>query len=494
MKSSREAKIKLLVLREEKERRLCERSYYEFFKRAWKVLEPETPLLDNWHVKYLCDLLQAEVERIAARKPKDRDIIINISPRSAKSYIVSICFAPWAWTRFPHLKFINSSHSRDLSTDHSVESRRLIQSAWYQRKWGSAFRLTSDQNVKTFYRNNRGGKRYSTSVKGGPTGHGADIVICDDLLDPKKARSEAERKTANDHYGKTLFSRLNDQTIGLRVIVMQRLHEDDPTGHVLVKNPDKYRNICIPAEFNEEDPKSSNSVQPPELKKFYKDGLFFPERFTREFLNEALKGLGAVEYAGQYLQRPSPPEGNIFKRANWKFYDELPPKLDVVIQSWDMTFKDTDGTDYVVGFVIGRAGSGIYLIARIRRRMSFTETIRAFVSLTQTHPQARKKLIEDKANGPAVEDTLKNEIQGIKMVPPRGSKTERAHAVSYLQECGNCYLPNPEKNAWVYDFMEELEAFPNGKNDDQVDAYTQGLDELSGGISKSERLKALLQM
>ena len=131
---------------------------YEFTKAFWHEVVKD-PFIDNWHIKFLCDRIQEEVERIAERIPKTKDLIVNISPRSLKSYIFSIMLCPWSWTKYPSLKFINSSYSHQLSTDHCLKGRRLIQSAWYQMHWGHQFELTGDQNAKSFYENDKGKAR-----------------------------------------------------------------------------------------------------------------------------------------------------------------------------------------------------------------------------------------------------------------------------------------------------------------------------------------------
>ena len=182
--TTQDIKVEKVKLGLEYQKRCCQKRYYDFFLAAWEVLEPVNDLKLNWHIEYLCHRLQREIERLGRKEKKDKDIIINISPRSLKSYIVSIMLCPWAWTKYPHLKFISASHSRELSIEHCRKSRQLIDSEWYQRFWHNAFGLTGDQNVKSFYENNKSGVRYAASIAGGVTGHGADVIVADDLIDP----------------------------------------------------------------------------------------------------------------------------------------------------------------------------------------------------------------------------------------------------------------------------------------------------------------------
>ena len=140
-----------------------------------------------------------------------------------------------------------------------------------------------------------------------------------------------------------------------------------------------------------------------------------------------------------------------------------------------MTFKDGDDTDFVVGQVWGRKGAALYLLDQVRRRMGFTDTVAAFRALAAKWPGATRKLVEDKANGPAVIDALKHAVPGIIPVEPDGSKTARAHAVTTFFEAGNVLLPHPEHCPWAREYVAELTQFPGAPHDDQVDATTQAL-------------------
>lgn len=200
-----------------------------------------------------------------------------------------------------------------------------------------------------------------------------------------------------------------------------------------------------------------------------------PELFTKQALESIKTSVGSYWWASLYQQRPSPAEGGIFKRHWWQYYRQAPGKFDEIIQSWDMSFKDKATSDFVVGQVWGRSGADKYLLDQVRGRMDFTATLQAVRSLSAKWPQARAKLVEDKANGPAVIATLKREISGLIPVEPQGSKEARAWAVQPEVEAGNVYIPDPGIASWVHDFVEECAAFPNGAHDDQVDAMTQAL-------------------
>ena len=470
-----------------------EASYYEFFKAAWHVLEPQTPFKDNWHIELLCNELQEIVTRVALRQSKQYDLCINISPRTLKSLIVSVMLCPWAWTRWPHLRFINSSYEGSLSTEHNVKSRDLIESDWYRMRWGDVFKMKTDQNVKTHFENDKGGARYSTSVEGSITGKGADVIAFDDPVDPMEARSKVKLSNANVYYDQTLSNRLNDPSVGVRIIVMQRVNINDVTGHVEKKYAGTFKFIVIPAELAGVKPK------PIELIQKYQGGLFFANRFTRAVL-DSLRKVGETYYAGQYLQSPSPTEGTILKRDNWKYYTQLPKKFDKVIQSWDMNMKapkdkKKNKNSYACCEVWGKLGADVYLIYLWKAKLDFVPVLENFLRITAMYPQARMKLVEDKANGPAVMSTLEHKIPGIKPMDPKaagGDKQARMQAVSYVQEGGNAYLPDPSLQGWVEGFVERCAMFPNIDENDEIDAMSQAWYFLYGGDDPIARMKRIV--
>lgn len=224
--------------------------------------------------------------------------------------------------------------------------------------------------------------------------------------------------------------------------------------------------------------------------------LLWPGRIPEDAVQRAEHpetGLGAQNAAAQLQQRPSQAEGAIFKRSWWKEYNPtILPRFDIQIQSWDCTFKDTDGTDFVVGQVWGKRGSEFFLLDEVRRRMCFTETCEAILATRRKWPRCTAILIEDKANGPAVESVLRKKVSGIVMINPEGGKVARANAVTGLFEAGDVRHPDPSTPGyeWVDAHREELAQFPVGQNDDRVDATSQALVWLH---RKSSNLSAAMK-
>lgn len=471
-------------------------NYYEFFKEAWTVLEPQTPLDDNWHIKYLCEIAQYYTIKVANRLPKEKDLIINQPPRTLKSYIFSIVLPVWAWIKYPYLKFISASHSRELSIEHCAKSRFLIESKWFKSRWGNRFSLKTDQNAKSNYENNMTGKRMAHSTGGGTIGWGADIIIADDIMSPKNADSELERKTANDYYNNTLYTRLNDQNIGLRIVVQQRLHEDDTTGSILKIRSNNYKLISIPAEIT-----SACRPIPEELSKNYINNLMIPARYSREVLDDFRKS-GSRFYNSQLLQAPVEAGGSIFKRSNWRYYRDLPRKINFLIASWDLPHKEGEDTSFCAGQVWGRyydsdGLSKFFLMYRFKQQVGFLKQVEAIIKTKKAYPLIAKTIIEEKANGSAAIDILiKGEKWNEKDIHPERpdiSKEARALSISYLQEAGRCYLPHPDIDPTIEDYINELASFPKGQYNDQVDATSQALKYLNDDIDPVERTRSLIK-
>jgi len=223
-------------------------------------------------------------------------------------------------------------------------------------------------------------------------------------------------------------------------------------------------------------------------------GPLVPELKSLAFLQEVKSLFSDYWWAALYQQSPRSLGGNVFKESGLRYYlpKDLPAKFDKVIASLDATFKDTDGTDFVVFQVWGKLGANSYLLEQSRARMSFTKTISEVVRLKRDHPRIRQFYVEDKANGPAVIDALKGIVSGLIPVEPDGSKLARAHAVTHVWEAGNVWIPHPELAPWVKDLVAELTAFPAAANDDQVDAMTQALRQLYPLFNKLKISQAAL--
>lgn len=457
------------------QKELYERSYYDFFIGAWDILEPTNPLDENWHIKYLCDLLQAELERIIAGRAKTQDIIINIPPRTLKSSIVTVLFNAWVWARYPHIRFISCSYSGSMAMELSVKTRRVLESTWYQSFWADKFNLCTDQNVKSFFENDKSGFRKAVGAGGSLTGSGCDIMLIDDILNPEQAHSDVERENANRWYKETAYSRLNNPKTGVRIIIMQRLHEDDLTGWCLKNQPKRYNQICIPAT-------DDGHISPPELSKYYDAGYMFPSRLGKQYLDEIKAAVGSYGYAGQYMQSPSPLGGGMFRREWFRYYSIL-PKTKRKVWAWDTAVKAKSQNDYTCGILISEGHQGGFYIEKVvRLRLEYPEVKRLVLQEYQAS-MSNAVLIEDKSSGQELIQEFKRGIT-IPLIPlqPLADKITRASIVSPSVEAGNVLLS--EGAQWVADFIHELTTFPNSRHDDQVDAFVYALDWLIKGAAQ----------
>lgn len=448
---------------------MCLDSLPYFVRTAWKILEPTKPLLWNWHHSLICEYLEALDRGQITR------LVINIPPRYLKSLLCTVCYPAWVWIREPATRFIFASYSDSLSTKHSKDRRDLIESDWYRGGWWDKFSLSTDQNVKTEFVNDKRGHMIATSMLGTATGKGGDYVVIDDPHDPKKAESDPLRKSALEAYDRTFTTRLDDKKKGKILIVMQRLHEGDLSGHVLAQGG--WEHLCLPAITE----KTETYTYPTSRRtKTVQAGEALHEtREPLELLEKQKANLGSYAFSGQYQQSPAPRGGGLIKTIWWQFYKQAPEKFDEIIQSWDLTFKGVETSDFVCGQVWGRKGASKYLLDMVHRRMGFNETIVSMKALSRKWEDAHAKYIEDAANAQAALAVLKvDHIPGLILVKPIGSKESRVMSVLPDIEAGNVFLPDPTQCAWVSDFLDECAKFPLGLHDDMVDAMSLALGKM----------------
>lgn len=320
-----------------------ESSLADYMRAAWHILE-NRPIVWNWHLDAISEHLEA-VSRGELRK-----LVINIPPRCMKSLSVSVFWPTWEWTTMPWTQWMFTSYHQNLSTRDSVKGRRLIQSPWYQDRWGHRFRLTGDQNAKTRYDNTRGGYRLATSLGGFGTGEGGDRLIVDDPHNPKGSESEKKRETTIEDYDSTMTTRLNDPTKGGRVIMMQRLHQKDLTGHVLATD-EGWEHLMLPMRFDPS--RRCVTVLGFEDPRDVEGELLWEERFPAEVVRSQEKILGPYGAAGQFQQNPIAREGGQFERKWFKLVDGTPKGHSMVrVRFWDLAGTEGAGA-YTAGILVG---------------------------------------------------------------------------------------------------------------------------------------------
>ena len=451
-------------------KKMCELSYFEFFKESFKVVEPAVELDINWHHKYICKVLQTEAERIINGEKKTKDIIINIPFRASKSLMCTILFPVWCWIRDPKLRFITASYSSSLSIEHSAKSRDVINSDWFQNNWGELFTIKQDQNTKQNYVNDYTGSRRATSVGGTVTGAGASIIIVDDPTSPKEAMSQTERTRANEWYTGTLYSRLDNPKTGVRIIIMQRLHEDDLSGFLLRNNPDNYKHICIPAEI-------TDGLQPEGLKKFYKKELFWDTRFSRDILQDYKYQLGSYEYAGQLQQSPAPADGGIIKKEWFNIIRKAPEG----IKAWKFvvdpayTSKENNDPSALLAFAV--KDNEFYIRSVEEKYLEFPELLKyiTLFSKRNGYDRSSRIYVEPKASGKSIVQTLRRNtsLNVLEAKPPAKDKVARVMDVVNIIESRRVNLIEGQ---WIDNFLSQCTQFPNARHDDMVDCLQIALD------------------
>ncbi len=592
----------------EVEATLCRAKLSEFFRRSWHVLEPTTPLADNWHLDAICDHVQAVLEDWMARQrwlmrqekrkreldphdlgnlgsslgnasttalfsrlfnqaPTDKrldkpaslalndpkpelriqNLLINVPPGTAKSRIVGVCAPAWMWLHWPSWRALFLSANPDIALRDSTFCRDLIESDWYQSRFKPTWKLRNDKNAVSDYWNTAGGQRRAKGWFAKITGSRNDCLCVDDPHDADSRNlSDQNMATVNERWDSTIRNRVSDPQNSVRIGIMQRLRQNDWSGHVLSSGI--WHLVCIPQEFEPQRLKENPDYKKGEYPRVTKIGwrdprsklgeLLFPQRFTPEFLEEE-KAVGSFYYAGQQQQRPAPAQGGIWKRYWWGFWvpsgltlppvtmqladgtiyehqqRTLPARFEFQLQSWDMAFGKSETSSMVVGQIWSLAGVDRFLLDQLRKQMDFTETQNAFRQLSQDWPQVETKLVENKANGPAIISSLKGEFSGLIAVEPEGDKVARVMAEQGTLESGHVWLPHPglfdgtvlqqletrhpqlfqilqrsirqrlerldnkahsgKVSNWVEEFVEEAAGFPNGAFKDVVDTASQGL-------------------
>ncbi len=456
------------------------KSLYEFVKYFWNTVDAN-PFMDNWHIKAICEHLEAVSDKRIER------LIIMLPPRHAKSIIVNVFYPAWDWLTTPSRRQLTASVDETLSHGFSEKTRALIASEKYQELFGHIVKPSTSQWAKSEYDNTRKGKRLAITTSGG-TGKDADLLICDDPIQATKVYSKAERDRAWRWYTGTFMTRGTGQQAGV-ILVMQRLHEDDVVGKILAtpKLRERYNVLCFPAEYESDHPTPCVSnigfVDPRK-----KDGeLLWAERFSHDWIAErksgfdAQDGLSTQDASAQLQQRPAPAEGLIFKKDMFRLAEistaEIMLNATEVTISLDATFKDTVTSDFVACLVFAKHRGIWYCVDGFNKRLDFIKTLEMLKEMIVKHSPT-DFLIEDKANGSAIINVLRDSLtkngeslNNIIAISPKESKESRARACSYrleqnvLQFCKDVPV--------ISTLITQALSFPMAKHDDLVDAMTQ---------------------
>lgn len=458
-------------------RSICKESFYEFVKEFWGVVVPETPVW-NWHIKYLCDTFQEDAERVFANQPKFHDTVVNISPGSTKSTVLSIMAPAWVHARRPDMRVLAASHTQQLTFELGRKCRMVEESPMYRAAFPEMV-PSRDQWTKSLFMNTAGGGRMAATVGGmSPTGFHAHFILVDDPLDPQQAKrvSETEMDAANNFMSEVLPSRKVNKDVAITWLIMQRLHQNDPTGHMLAKGK-QVRHICLPAE-------KSNKVKPLKLRHRYgATGLMDPVRLSQKVLDEAKVDLGEFGYAGQYRQHPVPRGGGMFKAVRMGIEQPPPPGSKGWVarcRSWDKAGTKGGGA-FTVGLLMGRwrrpgapkdGSEDDWWVLHVERGQwdSFEREEKIKQVATMDGKGVIVAIEQEPGSGgkESAERTVKRLVGWrVRVIPAVGTKEERADEWS-TQVNGGGFRMAP--GAWNEAFVDELKYFPFSTYKDQVDA------------------------
>jgi predicted phage terminase large subunit-like protein len=475
-------------------RALVKGSLYLFIQYFWDTYSQDE-FIPNWHIEYLCGELEEIARRVAEGEKKKHDLITNISPGTTKTATCSIFFPVWCWCNWPWMRFITSSHGDKLSLESAEYSREIIRSDKFQMMFPD-IAIKQDKDVKSNFRVVKktyvnvgraprlqtGGGRVSTSVTARIMGFHAHMIIIDDIIDPQRAISEVGLKTAQEHL-RDLSTRKTSKEVSTTIMIMQRLHQEDPTGFWLDTDPEGVKHISIPGQIRD----YGEFLKPPELKKYYVDDLMDPKRMSWDVLRQMEAILGQYGFAGQVGQNPTPPGGGMFHVDQFDIVDRLSSDTNIVktVRYWDKAGTQGGSGARTAGVMMSVMANGKYVIHDVVKGRWETHEREKKIKRTaerdvMRYPYTRFGIEQEGGSGgkESAQATVRN-MAGFSVTKdrPTGDKIFRADPFSVQVNEGQVILIRGD---WIKDFKDELALFPLGTYKDQVDAASGAFAMLSG--------------
>jgi len=450
----------------------AERSLIEFVRQGWHVLE-RTRFVEGWHLEAIASHLQAVTNGRITR------LMVNVPPGAMKSLMVSVFWPAWEWgpRNRPGLRYLSTSYSENFAKRDARKMRDLIESEWYQSRWGDRVRLT--RAGETSFANTAHGNREAMPF-GSLTGGRGDRVIIDDPHSTEKAESAADIERATRIFRESVTTRLNNPKRSAIIVIMQRLSEKDVCGQIESLGLE-YEKLILPMEFEPErrcrtsigctDPRTTEGE------------LLFPQRFSRETVERDKHIMGSYAVAGQFQQRPAPRGGGMFRREWFEIVKAAPVGLKRW-RAWDLAAsvpKNGSDPDWTVGVRMSRTPEGIFYVEHVvRLRASALAVENTITATAETDGQGCSiHLPQDPgAAGKGQAEQLVRKLAGftVKAETMSGSKETRATAFEAQCEAGNVKLV---AGPWVEAWLDELTTFPAGGHDDQVDASADAFNALT---------------
>jgi predicted phage terminase large subunit-like protein len=439
-----------------------------FVKAAWPLVEA-VPLVWSWHIDEICDALEAVSRGEISR------LLINIPPGCMKSYLCSVFWPSWVWASDPSVRFLTSSYGAHLTIRDNLRVRNIVTSAWYRQHYPHV-RLTDDQNVKVRFDTTERGWRIASSVGGVDTGEHPDYIIIDDPLSAKQGRSETYLETVQQWFDGSISTRGVARDVAI-VVIMQRLHEEDLSGHLLQKGG--WTHIMLPMHY---DPKRAD---PRDLRSEAGE-LLWPRLFTEEAVRQMEIDLGPYGAAGQLEQRPAPEGGGLFKRSWLPIVDAGPAEAHRA-RGWDIAGTEGGG-DWTAGVRWALTSDDIWYIEDVIRVQEEPGDIDKLIRNTAELDGKKCIVREEQEPGSSGKAVIKARAKNLKGfdyagMPTSGDKATRANPMRAQAQAGNVRLVRGE---WNEAFLQEAEVFDKGKHDDQIDAASCGFNGLVDSRPKTK--------
>ena len=468
------------------EAELCRRSLYQYLRGMWNVIEPGNPFLNSWHLGAICDHEAAVLE---GEIPK---LMINICPRSGKSITTSVAFPTWAWTRDPSTRFLYSSYSADLSLEFATAARRVLESTWYQSRW--PVRLSTDQSTKSYYSNDRGGYRISTSVGGSATGRGGDVLVVDDPHNLKLVASDVVRNADNNWFFRVWRSRQNNPNFSRQIVIMQRGHEDDLAAALLEQGDWTF--LKLPTEYIPRQWTSPIGWTDPRTKA---GQLLHPERVGPHEVGRIKRELGPVDYSCQHSQEPLPEVGGMFERGWFEIIDAPDPHPIMSVRFWDAAGSETERSPYTAGVLMSETRDGYFVIEDVRRDRLTAAKVDRWMLSTAREDGPTVDIAEEQEPGSAGKAVIAAHrallagwiFNGCRA---SGDKVTRWKPLaSQARPATNEVFGKVKlvKGEWNKDFLDEVVANKRSKYKDQLDAAAGCLHQLRVAPKPIKQVAAL---
>jgi predicted phage terminase large subunit-like protein len=495
---SEDEKKRILLLKFAQDRERYKNDFYEFFKDAWKSIDT-TELQENWHIKYQCFLAQYLLQTVVDNEPaKYKTVLINVPPRSLKSWIFNVALPVYAWTKRPNLPIITASYSLDLGMGFSRKSQQIINSNWFQRRYSDIVKIGLSEGGREAVgecENSEGGVRFVTSTGGAIIGKGMLLGILDDPIKALEANQSVALENCIRFYNESFDTRRNNPKVATVIIIMQRLAEGDIAGYLIENgvNDPHFLHVNLPAisDGSEKIPLLEEFLakHPEERDNIYKNNYLFGDRWNDSFINDQ-KRKGAIFWATQFMQNPLPTDGLLFQR-NWLTkisYEEFLKlernhnlKRTFVCDTayTDKTKNDATGilayttfenVTYIINFTADHVDSA-----------NLPTYIENYVKRNGYNERKSVVTIEPKGSGMVVISLMKKltKLNVIAYKYPASAKVNinmskeiRAEAVVPMVESGRVVLV---EGGWNELFVSQVVTFPLGRADEAVDCMTMAI-------------------